>query len=78
MADEKTSTETPKKEQAQAPAEEKVERARLIAESNAFFKCGPHVVAGALSGLDRRVHSFAPSEIKAEIDKFLKRKVKEA
>lgn len=79
MAEDKTSTET-KKEPAKdkEPAEEKVERARLVNQSYEFFGVGPHVVAGALHGLDRRATAFTPSEAQAEIEKFLKRKVKEA
>lgn len=74
MAEEKTST-TAEPKKAQEPAEEKVERERLLAEAQQFFGVGPHIVAGALHGLDGRATAFAPSKVKAEIDKFLKRKV---
>jgi hypothetical protein len=79
MADDKsTASEPGKKEQAKEPAEEKVERERLIAESHQFFGFGPHVVAGALYGLDDRATAFKPSDVEEAIEKFLKRKVKEA
>lgn len=78
MAEDKTSGEGSTKSTKTEPEEEKVERERLIAESQQFFGVSPQVVAGTLYGLDRRQHAFAPSAVKAAIDKFLKRPVKEA
>jgi hypothetical protein len=58
-------------------AEEEIERDRLIWEGTQFFGYPPHVVAGALSGMDGRKESFKPSQVADEIEKFLKRPVKE-
>lgn len=57
--------------------EQKVERERLISSAFDFFGVAPHVVAGTLEGLDGRKTEFLPSEVKDEIDNFLKRPVKE-
>lgn len=56
------------------PAEDKVERDRLVAESQQFFGVSSHVVAGALHDLDGD-GPVAPSKAKGAIDKFLKRPV---
>lgn len=58
-------------------AEEEIERDRLIWSGTEFFGHPPHVVAGALAGMDGRRESFKPSEVADEIEQFLKRPVKE-
>lgn len=73
MAEKATTTETGKKDE--KPAEDKVERARLIAESQQFFGVSPHVVAGALSDLGGGDGPVAPSRAQKAVDAFLKRPV---
>lgn len=59
------------------PAEEKVDRARLVREAYQFFGVSPHVVAGALHDLGGGDGDLQPSKVESAIGKFLKRDVKE-
>jgi hypothetical protein len=68
-----TTTKAAKEEEAP-----KVERTRLISGAHEIFGVSSHVVAGALHDYGHGDTDLTVEEAKAIVDKYLKRKVKEA